>query len=261
MVPRRAPWRDRGRDKIRRMSDDLDSRLHFRQLLAGQQVAVHNPYAGRMANFMYLLGDSRTREAFIVDPAWDVRSLLDVAEADGYTVRGALVTHYHPDHVGGDLFGMSVEGLARLLENSAMPVYVNKHEAEGLKKVTGLAESDLRRVDDSDTVRVGEIEVRFLHTPGHTPGSQCFLIGNRLVAGDTLFVQGCGRVDLPGGDPDAMYHTLTGKLAKLPRETVLYPGHHYGPTPTSTIGDELEQNYYLRVRSLEDWRRLMNRGR
>lgn len=241
------------------MSDELESRLYFRQLLAGRQVATGHGIARQMANFMYLIGDSETRDAFVVDPAWDVRSLLDVAEADGYTVRGALVTHYHPDHVGGDLMGIPVEGLSRLMEVAAVPVYVNKHEADGLRKVTGLAESDLKRVDDGDRVRLGDIEVRFLHTPGHTPGSQCFLIGNRLVAGDTLFVQGCGRVDLPGGDPDAMYHTLTGKLAKLPADTVLFPGHHYGPTPTSTIGDELENNTYLRIRSLEDWRRLMGR--
>ncbi len=152
------------------MSEDLDSRLYFRQLLAGRQVATRHPVAGQMANFMYLLGDQQSREAFVVDPAWDVRSLLDVAEADGYTIRGALVTHYHPDHVGGDLFGHSIEGIARLLEQAAVPIYVNKHEAEGLKKVTGVAESDLRRVDDSDRTRIGEIEIQFLHTPGHTSG-------------------------------------------------------------------------------------------
>lgn len=231
--------------------------LYFRQLLAGQQVARDHPAAGQMANFMYLVGDPEKREAVIVDPAWDVGGLVDAAEADGYTVTGALVTHYHPDHVGGDLFGMRVEGLARLLERVTVPIYVNKHEADGLKVVTGVSETDLRRVDDSDTLTLGAQEIRFLHTPGHTPGSQCFLIGNRLIAGDTLFVQGCGRVDLPGGDPEAMYHTLTGKLAKLPADTVLFPGHHYGPTPTSTIGDELRDNHYLRVRSLADWRRLM----
>ena len=99
--------------------------------------------------------------------------------------------------------------------------------------------------------------VTFLHTPGHTPGSQCFLVGDRLVAGDTLFVQGCGRVDLPGGDPEQMYYTLTQRLAKLPASTVLYPGHNYGPSETSTIGDELELNPYMRIRSIEDWRRLM----
>jgi glyoxylase-like metal-dependent hydrolase (beta-lactamase superfamily II) len=231
--------------------------LYFRQLLAGRQVATTDPTASQMANFMYLIGDPGSREALLVDPAWDVDGLVDQAEADGYRLVGALVTHYHPDHVGGDLFGLRVQGLARLLERQGVPVYVNKHEADGLKVVTGVSDSDLRKVDDGDTLDLGEHRIRFLHTPGHTPGSQCFLIGDRLVAGDTLFVQGCGRVDLPGGDPEAMYHTLTGKLAKLPEDTVLYPGHHYGPTPSSTIGDELRQNYYLKVRSLEDWRRLM----
>lgn len=234
-----------------------EPQLYLRQLLAGREVARVDPVAGQMANFMYLLGDPGKRQALVVDPAWDVDSLLAAAEADGYRVTGALVTHYHPDHVGGDLFGLRVEGLGRLLERVAVPIHVNRHEADGLKRVTGVSESDLRRQDDGDTLRLGDFELRFLHTPGHTPGSQCFLVGNRLIAGDTLFVQGCGRVDLPGGDAEAMYHTLTGKLAKLPADTVLYPGHHYGPTPSSTIGDELRQNLYLKVRSLDDWRRLM----
>ncbi len=233
--------------------------IYFRQLLAGRQVAQTHPAAGQMANFMYLIGDPVRRETVIVDPAWDVHGLLDIAEQDGYRVTGALVTHYHPDHVGGDLFGLRIEGLATLLERAAVPIYVNKHEADGLKRVTSVQESDLRRVDDGDRLALGERELRFLHTPGHTPGSQCFLLDERLIAGDTLFVQGCGRVDLPGGDPEAMYHTLTGKLAKLPPSTVLFPGHHYGPTPTSTIADELRDNAYLRVASLADWRRLMGR--
>lgn len=231
--------------------------LYFRQLQAGRQVARNSAVAAQMRNFMYLLGDPVGRQALVVDPAWDVGALLDVAAQDGYDVVGALITHYHPDHVGGDLFGLPVEGVARLLEAKAVPLYVNRHEAHGLRVVTGVAESDLRKVEGGDTLRLGGVEIRFLHTPGHTPGSQCFLIGNRLVAGDTLFVQGCGRVDLPGGDADAMYHSLTGVLAKLPGSTVLYPGHHYGPTPTSTLADERRDNLYLRVGSLDDWRRLM----
>jgi glyoxylase-like metal-dependent hydrolase (beta-lactamase superfamily II) len=123
--------------------------------------------------------------------------------------------------------------------------------------VTGVSDSDLRKVDDGDSLSLGDVQIRFLHTPGHTPGSQCFLVEDRLVAGDTLFVQGCGRVDLPGGDADQLYYSLTQKLAKLPPATVLYPGHHYGPTKTSTISAELEQNAYLRIQSLDDWRRLM----
>lgn len=231
--------------------------LYFQQLLAGRQVALTHPAAGQMANFMYVIGDPGSRRAVIVDPAWDVPGLVDVARRDGYEIVGALITHYHPDHVGGDLFGMSIEGVARLLEEVSIPIYANKLEADGVKQVTGISESDLRRVEHEERLKLGDQELTFLHTPGHTPGSQCFLIGNRLVAGDTLFVQGCGRVDLPGGDPEQMYQTLTQRLAKLPGDTILYPGHHYGPSETSTIADELAQNPYLRVGSIEDWRRLM----
>ncbi len=235
------------------MTDDL----YFRQLLAGRQVAVAHPVAGQMANFMYLIGDPASRKALVVDPAWDVPSLLEVAQQDDYEIVGALITHYHPDHVGGDLWGVQVEGVNRLLEEHQVPLYVNKHEAEGLKVVTGVSDSDMRKTDDGETLTLGQVEIRFLHTPGHTPGSQCFLLGDRLVAGDTLFVQGCGRVDLPGGDAEQMYYSLTQKLAKLPSQTVLYPGHHYGPSETSTIGNELQDNLYLRVRSLDDWWQLM----
>jgi glyoxylase-like metal-dependent hydrolase (beta-lactamase superfamily II) len=237
-----------------------DDGIYFRQLLAGADVALEHPVAGQMANFMYLLGDPERRRALVVDPAWDVGSLLEVGRRDGYEVVGALITHYHPDHVGGDLFGTAIEGVARLLAEAPVPLYVNKHDADGLKVVTGVSETDLRRTEDGETLDLGSLSVRFLHTPGHTPGSQCFLVGRRLVAGDTLFVQGCGRVDLPGGDPDQMYFSLTQKLAKLPPETVLYPGHHYGPSETSTIGEELSRNAYLRIRSLDDWRRLMGGG-
>ncbi len=234
-----------------------EEHLYFRQLLAGRHLARANPVAGQMANFMYLLGDPKSREALVVDPAWDVHSLLEIAQEDGFLAVGAVITHYPPDHVGGDLFGVQVEGVTRLLEHKSVPLYVNKHEAQGLRVVTGVSESDLHKVDDGDTLSLGDVQIRFLHTPGHTPGSQCFLVGDRLVAGDTLFVQGCGRVDLPGADPEQMYYSLTQKLAKLPPETVLYPGHHYGPTETSTIGEELERNAYLRIQSLEDWHRLM----
>jgi glyoxylase-like metal-dependent hydrolase (beta-lactamase superfamily II) len=239
------------------MTDNGVPELYFRQLLAGRQLATTDRVAGQMANFMYVIGDPVKREAVIVDPAWDVAGLLDAARTDGYEVVGALVTHYHPDHVGGDLWGVEVQGIGRLLEQQGMPIYVNKLEGDGVKVVTGVSESDLKRVDDGEKLRLGDQEITFLHTPGHTPGSQCFMIGNRLVAGDTLFVQGCGRVDLPGGDPEQMYYTLTQKLAKLPSDTVLFPGHHYGPSESSTIGAELEQNPYLRIRSIEDWRQLM----
>jgi glyoxylase-like metal-dependent hydrolase (beta-lactamase superfamily II) len=234
--------------------------LYFRQILAGREVARIHPVAGQMANFMYLVGDRRKQECFVVDPAWDVRGLLDEAARDGMKVTGALVTHYHPDHVGGGLFGQTIEGLATLLELQPARIYVNKHEADGVRKVTGVSETDLVRVDDGDTVKVGDLEVRFMHTPGHTPGSQCFLVSDRLVSGDTLFIGGCGRVDLPGSDPDQMYESLTQRLAKLPDDTLLFPGHHYSDQPSTTLGEEKRTNYYLRVPTLDDWRRLMGRG-
>lgn len=233
--------------------------VYFRQLLAGRELATINPAASQMANFMYIVGDTATRECVLVDPAWDVRGIYDLAVEAGYRPVGALATHYHPDHVGGRIFGFEIDGLAKLLSIEGMKIYVNKNEAQGLKTVTGLSDNDLALVESGDTVKVGNVEVKFLHTPGHTPGSQCFLVGNRLISGDTLFIRGCGRVDLPGGNPDQMYDTLTNKLATLPDDTVLYPGHNYGDRPTATMGEQKRSNVYLKPRSLEDWRKLMNR--
>lgn len=234
--------------------------LYFRQLLCGRDIAGVNPAAGQMANFVYLVGDSTTRECLLVDPAWDVRGAIAVAERDGMTVTGALVTHYHPDHVGGEIFGLSIEGLSRLVELAKARIYVNRHEADGVRKVTGVSASDLTAVDSGDTIRVGEVPIQFIHTPGHTPGSQCFLVeGNRLVSGDTLFIGGCGRVDLPGADPEQMYESLTQRLARLPDDVQLFPGHDYADRPSSTLGEEKQSNVYLRVPSREAWLRLMGR--
>ena len=138
-----------------------------------------------------------------------------------------------------------------------MKVHVHKIEAEGIKKVTGTSDSDLVLHESGEKILVGAVEVQVLHTPGHTPGSQCFLVQNRLVSGDTLFVKGCGRVDLPGSDAEQMYRSLTERLAKLPDEVVLFPGHDYGDQPTSTLGEERQSNIYMKVPSLEDWMRLM----
>src|SRR5262249_56462045 len=120
---------------------------------------------------------------------------------------GALVTHYHPDHVGGDLMGYRIEGARELLtlDNVDAPLHVQRTEAPWVRRVTGASDSDLVLHDSGDEVRIGDIPVRLVHTPGHTPGSQCFLVDGRLVAGDTLFLQACGRTDLPGADAEAMY--------------------------------------------------------
>lgn len=236
----------------------VNETVYFRQLLAGVDFAVQHPVAGQMANFVYLIGDRTSRECLVVDPAWDVRDLLSVAEKDGMKVTGVLATHYHPDHIGGDLFGVTVEGLREMMTWSPVPVHANKEEEAGIRYMTGLSRGDVTLHEGGDTVRVGEVPVTLVHTPGHTPGSQCFLVGNGLVSGDTLFVGGCGRVDLPGSDPDEMYTTLTQRLSRLPGDTILYPGHHYGPTPTSTLDQERRTNHSLRIGSIEQWRALMS---
>ncbi len=234
-----------------------ENRIYFKQLLLGTHLGQSDPSAAQMANFLYLIGDNVTRECFVVDPAWDIDGLLKIVNEDDMKLTGALVTHYHPDHVGGSIFGMDIEGLPELMEKNAVPIYVNKHEAEGLKKVTGVSTSDMRLMDSEDTTQIGEIEITFLHTPGHTPGSQCFRVKNSLVAGDTLFLQGCGRVDLPGGDSAEMYRTLTQRLSKIEDKIILYPGHNYGGRPFAPMGEVRRDNHYLQIDSLEDWRSIM----
>jgi hydroxyacylglutathione hydrolase len=214
---------------------------------------------GPMQNFVYVVGSLRTREVAIVDPAWAIDDLLAHVRAKELEPVAALVTHYHPDHVGGRMMGHSVEGLAELLDRKGMKVWVHRAEADGLRSVTGVSESDLVRVDSGDELRLGDVAVEFLHTPGHTPGSQCFLVRDSLVSGDTLFVRGCGRVDLPGSDPDQMFDSMR-KLAELPDEVVLLPGHNYAEIPRSTLADERRTNPYLRIPTREAWRELMGVG-
>lgn len=228
---------------------DMDSDLYFRQVPLGP-----------MANFVYFIGSRAARTCVVVDPAWDTDAIVRQAAADDMKIVGALVTHYHPDHCGGGMMGFHVPGgVAELLGRVDAKIHVHKLEADGLIKVTGVGERDLVRREGGDKLALGDVEVTFIHTPGHTPGSQCFLVRERLVSGDTLFVDGCGRVDLPGSDPQQMYESLTGPLARLTDDVVLYPGHDYGPTPQSPLGEQRKTNRYLKIRSREDWRRLMGR--
>jgi hydroxyacylglutathione hydrolase len=201
---------------------------------------------GPMQNFTYLIGDSTTREALVVDAAWDIPAIVRIAEQDGYTINKALITHYHQDHLGGDFQGHKIPGAAELLEQVKAKVYVNKAEAPFLNRIAGLSASDIVQVDGGDTTDIGNIKVTFIHTPGHTPGSQCFLVENRLVAGDTLFIGSCGRVDLPGSSPKDMYYSLQ-TLAKLADETILYPGHNYAGQPSDTIAQQRRHNMYLHL--------------
>jgi glyoxylase-like metal-dependent hydrolase (beta-lactamase superfamily II) len=221
-----------------------------------QELIIEQIEIGPMQNFTYLVGSRSTREVVIVDPAWDIDGLMQhIAERD-YQLKGALVTHYHPDHCGGSMGGHSIEGIAELLEKQGLKIYVHNEEAEGLRKVTGISENDMVRVSSGDTLSIGDVDVEFLHTPGHTPGSQCFRIKETLVSGDTLFINGCGRVDLPGSDTEDMYRSLR-KLAELPDQTLLLPGHNYGHVPNATLGETKQQNTYLKINDLDTWKMIM----
>jgi hydroxyacylglutathione hydrolase len=215
---------------------------------------------GPMQNFVYLIGDPVARECVVVDPAWETDTIVETAERDGMVLKAALVTHTHQDHVGGSLesWGMPgrIPGVEELLGRVPLKVYVHKAERQFLK---GFG-SDLVKVDNHDTLSVGRLTLTFLHTPGHTPGSQCFLIDGRLVSGDTLFIGSCGRTDLPGSDPTEMYYSLTQRLGALPDETILFPGHNYGGA-SSSIGAEKRQNAFMRFSALGDFLRAMGGGR
>jgi glyoxylase-like metal-dependent hydrolase (beta-lactamase superfamily II) len=206
-----------------------------------------------MVNFVYLIGDRETGEAVVVDPAYDIPGLLDLVEADGMRLTGALATHYHPDHVGGSMMGYTIQGVDELLAATSVPVHVQADEAPWVLRVTNLAETDLVTHASGDTVMVGDIPIELIHTPGHTPGSQCFLVADRLVSGDTLFLEGCGRTDLPGGDPAALYDSLTHKLAKVPDSAVLFPGHLYSAEPSATMEDTRRWNYVFTPKTQEQW--------
>jgi glyoxylase-like metal-dependent hydrolase (beta-lactamase superfamily II) len=208
-----------------------------------------------MENFVYLIGDQSTGECVVVDPAWDIAGVLEVASKDGMKVTGALVTHYHPDHVGGDIMGFKIQGLPELMHLNPCHVHAHKLETPGIIQLTGISNNDIVAHDSGDVVKVGNVDIELLHTPGHTPGSMCFRLKDAIVSGDTLFLQGCGRVDLPGGDSEQMYYTLTQRFSSLPDDTVLFPGHAYGGehAPRSQVR---KTNSMLRVKDITTWKRL-----
>jgi len=224
---------------------NLNNDLYFEQIPLGP-----------MENFVYIVGSKSTKEVSIIDPAWDIDFLLQHINEKELSLKSVLVTHYHQDHVGGNFGSHEIQGIAELLEKNPVKIYANKNESEGLIKVTGISKSDIQEVDSGDHLQLGEIDIEFLHTPGHTPGSQCFKINNNLVSGDTLFIEGCGRVDLPGSNSEDMYHSLK-KLASLPNDTILYPGHNYSHEKEASLEYLKQNNVHLRVPNLESWKQFM----
>jgi glyoxylase-like metal-dependent hydrolase (beta-lactamase superfamily II) len=199
---------------------------------------------GPMQNFIYLIGDPETREAAVVDPGWEVPQILEAAAHDGYRLTKAFVTHHHFDHT---------QGLPDLLKAVDLPIYVHQHDAPHL----GIPSSHAKLLCGGEAIKIGNREVTMIHTPGHTPGSQCLLVEGRLLSGDTLFIGACGRSDLPGGDPKQLYDTLSRRLRPLDDRTVLCPGHNYGSVPTTPLGEEKRTNPYLASPTLHEFLQLV----
>jgi glyoxylase-like metal-dependent hydrolase (beta-lactamase superfamily II) len=209
--------------------NDLPENLILKQIVIGP-----------LDNFIYFVGDARTKEIAVVDPAWDVDFLCREADKSGYIITSIFLTHGHPDHVNG---------LKDILARHDVPAYISKHEAPFYKP----KHKNIREVEDRQKLRVGKIEFECVLTPGHTPGGQCFHYKNVLLTGDTIFIDGCGRCDLPGGDAKKMYESLYHIIMKFPDETLLYTGHNYGPAPFTTLQSQKETNPYLTCHNLEEF--------
>jgi glyoxylase-like metal-dependent hydrolase (beta-lactamase superfamily II) len=197
---------------------------------------------GPMQNFAYLVGGAASQDCAIIDPGWDARALIEASRQDGRVIRAVVLTHGHFDHIGG---------VKDLLEQAQVPVFAHKGDIASLRE----AFKAVRALEDGDAVDAGGLELRCLHTPGHTPGSQCLLAQGQLFTGDTLFIDCCGRTDLPGSDPEAMHRSLR-RLAALPEATMVWPGHDYGPRPSASIGAVIEVNPYLAASTLQEFLRL-----
>lgn len=200
---------------------------------------------GLMQNFNYLVGDAETRDCAYIDPAWEVDRVLTIAQGEGYHIRKILLTHHHFDHI---------EGVAEVVQKMGASVYIHRED----RVLVPTGDAKVVPLSDGDEFKIGHLSARVLHTPGHTPGSVCYLVTDpedpvqHLFTGDTLFQGNCGRSDLPGGDAKTLFKSLM-ELKQLDPSTKVYPGHDYGTKPVSTIGFEKGHNPTLRAKRFEDF--------
>jgi glyoxylase-like metal-dependent hydrolase (beta-lactamase superfamily II) len=195
---------------------------------------VHQFELGPWQNFLYFIGDRPSRKVAVVDPSWHAPTILAEAERLDVEIAALLCTHSHFDHVNA---------VEQLLARVDVPVYMLAPEIA----FSGFRCENLRSCSPGESVRIGEhLEITMMHTPGHTPGSCSYRLRDAVLTGDTLFVNGCGRCDFVGGDPEVMFSTLRDLVERLPADTIMYPGHNYGPTPMATLDEQLRANPYLR---------------
>ena len=187
---------------------------------------------GPMENFVYLISDVKSKRAAVVDPAWDIPTVLARAKARGVTITDILLTHSHHDHING---------IEQVLAQYDAQLHLSRAEAEFWGQHLDLPTLH----HGGDIITLGDTDIRLLHTPGHTPGSACYQLGNDVITGDTMFVFGCGRCDLRGGDPEVMFDTLARMGRDLPATARILPGHNYSVTPTSTMAEQIEGNPFM----------------
>jgi len=196
---------------------------------------------GMLSNFNMLIGSPGSDKCAVVDPAYEVPRLLREAEARGWKVAAVLLTHTHHDHT---------DGAGEMVQKTGARVYVGAGELENAKQAAPGAE--IVGLSGGERIEIGGAVIETLATPGHTVAGISYLVDGNVMTGDTLFIGGCGRTDFPGGDPRILFCSLQ-RLAALPEETRVYPGHDYGATPTSTIGWERSSNPYLRCKSEDEF--------
>lgn len=195
----------------------------------------------------YIVACPQSRDAVIIDPAGDEDKLLALIETEKLRVKYILNTHGHADHVLGN---------SKMKDFLKIPVCMHEVDdrffndpavQEKSSHELGLPPSDPAdiKLKDGDILEVGSLKIEVIHTPGHTPGSVCFLVGENLFTGDTLFVGAAGRTDLIGGSLNTLIKSIEEKLIVLPKQTIVWPGHDYGESPSSTIGREIEENPYI----------------
>jgi hydroxyacylglutathione hydrolase len=191
-------------------------------------------------NFSYVIADDATREAIVVDSSYNAGEITRILKAENLKLKYVISTHGHSDHTAGNQELRSTFG-AKIVAHKLSRINANITVADG------------------DVIRIGSITVKVIHTPGHTPDGICLLVNNqKLLTGDTLFVGECGRTDLPGGNSKSLYESIFHKLLKLSDNVEVYPGHDYGPKPSSTIGEEKHSNYTLEPRTLKEFIEFMN---
>ena len=191
-------------------------------------------------NFSYIIADDTTHEAAVVDSSFNAGEITRILKAENLKLEYIINTHSHSDHTAGNA--------------ELRSIFNAKIVAHKLSKINAHL-----KVDDGDVIRVGNISIQVIYTPGHTPDGICLLVDNqKLLTGDTLFVGECGRTDMPGGNSKNMYNSLFNKILELNDEIEVYPGHDYGLKPFSTIGEEKQSNYTLQPRSLEEFIEFMN---